>query len=65
MFRIYCAFGASLTLIRTGRALKSMDKAADIARRMSITHPCVEIRELTAKGSEILRNTFVGGHPVA
>lgn len=39
MLRIYCAFGASLTLIRTGRALKSMDKAADIARRMSITPP--------------------------
>lgn len=65
MLRIYAAYGASLTMIRTGRGLKSMDKAADIARRMSITHPCVEIRELTAKGSEILRNTFVGGHPVA
>jgi hypothetical protein len=62
MLRIYAAYGASMTMNRTGRSLASMTKAKDIARRMSFTYPACEIRELTAKGTEILRTTFVGGH---
>ena len=64
MPRIYAAYGLSMTMNRTGRALASMTKAKVIARRLSITHPACEIRELTAKGTEILRTTFVGGSEI-
>jgi hypothetical protein len=41
-----------------------MTKAVAKARRMSISHPFVELRILMSTGNEVLENTFVGGEPL-
>ena len=62
MIRIYCAYEG--VLCRTGREMKSFTKALEKARSMSLPAGVVEVRELTAKGTEILRACFKSGVPL-
>lgn len=59
MIRIYSQY--EHTLLRTGRGMKSFTKALDKARSMSISTGMAEVRELTSKGTELLRAIFVDG----
>lgn len=62
MLRIYASYEGILS--RTGRDLKNLGSALEKARTLSLPEGVAEVRELTAKGTEILRAVFSKGVPL-